>query len=255
MLKIILARLQQGHQTMKYPDGPPPKLSDRFRGRPTLNAARCPADCNACVRACPTGAIAIRDNQLHLDMGKCLFCSDCVNACPDHAISYSNDYRLAARKRQDLIIAQDQQSPHLAEALDGKLKKLFGRSLKLRQVSAGGCNACEADTNVLNTLAWDLGRFGIQFVASPRHADGLLITGPVTQNMLLALKKTYDAVPDPKIVITVGACAVSGGPYIDHEQAKNGADTIVPVDLYIPGCPPHPLTILDGLLRLLDRFK
>ena len=152
--------------------------------------------------------------------------------------------------------SSDQQPAQLcAVALDKNLKKLFGRSLKLRQVSAGGCNACEADTNVLNTLAWDLGRFGIQFVASPRHADGLLITGPVTRNMQLALKKTYDAVPEPKIVIAVGACAISGGPYIDHEQVNNGAEAVVPVDLYIPGCPPHPLTILDGLLRLLDRLQ
>jgi Ni,Fe-hydrogenase III small subunit len=162
---------------------------------------------------------------------------------------------MAVRNRKDLVITENQQALNLAEQMGADLKKLFGRSLKLRQVSAGGCNACEADTNVLNTLAWDLGRFGIQFVASPRHADGLLITGPVTLNMQLALKKTYDAVPDPKIVIAVGACAISGGPYIDHEQVKNGAESVVPVDLYIPGCPPHPLTILDGLLRFLGKLK
>ena len=143
----------------------------------------------------------------------------------------------------------------LAAALAEKLRKLFGRSLRLRQVSAGGCNACEADTNVLGTIGWDLGRFGIQFVASPRHADGLLITGPVTQAMVLALKKTYDAVPDPKIVIAVGACAIAGGPFVGHPQVNNGANAVLPVDLFIPGCPPHPLTILDGLLRLLDRLE
>jgi Ni,Fe-hydrogenase III small subunit len=117
------------------------------------------------------------------------------------------------------------------------------------QVSAGGCNACEADVNVLSTIAFDLGRFGIQIVASPRHADGLLITGPVTENMKLALEKTYRTLPPPRIVIAVGACAISGGPYIDQPEAHNGAG-IVPVDLFIPGCPPHPLTILDGVLRI-----
>lgn len=133
------------------------------------------------------------------------------------------------------------------------IRRLFGRSLKLREVSAGGCNACEADTNVLNTLVWDLGRFGIQFVASPRHADGILITGPVTRNMELALRKTYEAVPAPKIVIAVGACAISGGLYPPSEAVVGGAAAIVPVDLFVPGCPPHPLTILDGLLRLLGK--
>jgi Ni,Fe-hydrogenase III small subunit len=143
----------------------------------------------------------------------------------------------------------------LAEALNEEIKNILGRSLKLRQVCAGGCNACEADTNVLSTVVYDLGRFGVQFVASPRHADGLLITGPVTSNMKLALEKTYEAVPDPRIVIAVGACAISGGPYIDLPVVHNGADAVVPVDLYVPGCPPHPLTILDGLLRLLGRVK
>jgi Ni,Fe-hydrogenase III small subunit len=130
-------------------------------------------------------------------------------------------------------------------------KKFYGRSLKLRQVSAGGCGACEADSNVLGTPAWDMGRFGIQFVASPRHADALLITGPVTQNMRLALEKTYAALPDPRIVIACGSCAINGGPFADHPEVHNGASSVVPVDLYIPGCPPHPLTILDGLLRLM----
>jgi len=254
MLKVILARLQQGHRTMTYPDGPAPEMPDRFRGRPTIDAEKCVEGCRACVEACPTGAVALA-GDVRIDLGRCLFCTDCAKACPEHAIAYSNDYRLAVRQRQDLVMAHDQQVLRLAAELDAKLMQMFGRSLKLRQVSAGGCNACEADVNVLNTVGWDLGRFGIQFVASPRHADGLLITGPVTRNMELALRKTYDAVPEPRIVIAVGACAISGGPYIDHEQVHGGADAVVPVDLYIPGCPPHPLTILDGLLRLLDRVE
>jgi Ni,Fe-hydrogenase III small subunit len=159
---------------------------------------------------------------------------------------------MAVRRRDDLVLGRPgEEQVRLAGALDGKMRELFGRSLRLRQVSAGGCNACEADTNVLGTIGWDLGRFGIQFVASPRHADGLLITGCVSRNMELALRKTYEAVPAPKLVIAVGACAIAGGPFVGHPQIHNGAGAVVPVDLFIPGCPPHPLTILDGLLRLL----
>ena len=122
-------------------------------------------------------------------------------------------------------------------------------------MSAGGCGADEADLNVLGTIGWDIGRFGIQFVASPRHADGLVVTGPVSRNMELALRKTWEAVPEPKIVIAVGACAISGGPFAGNPEVRNGAGSVVPVDLFIPGWPPHPLTILDGLLRLLGRLE
>lgn len=253
MFKTLWTRLKQGHHTSRFPKEAP-KLSQRFRGLPMIDSSKCPQGCQDCAQSCPTDAITLKDSKIKLDLGRCLFCTDCVEACPEQSISYSQDYRLATTSRVNLIL-EEGRILKLAQAADQKIKKTFGRSLKLRQVSAGGCNGCEVETNVLNTLVFDLGRFGIQFVASPRHADGLLITGPVTENMKLALKKTYDAVPSPKIVIAVGACAISGGPYIHHPQVHNGADSTVPVDLYIPGCPPHPFTILDGLLRFLDNLK
>ena len=232
MIRALLERISQKHRTMAWPDGPPPALPSRYRGLPALDVSRCPDGCRACVDVCPTEAISVASGK---------------------AISFPPDYRLAVRAREDLTL--DGAALPLARALDARLLSLFGRSLKLRQVSAGGCNACEADVNVLGTIGWDLGRFGIQVVASPRHADGLLITGPVTRNMELALRKTWDAVPPPKIVIAVGACAISGGPFYDRPEQLGGAACAVPVDLFVPGCPPHPLTILDGLLRLLGRLE
>jgi len=163
------------------------------------------------------------------------------------------DYRLATRTRQDLVHAPAAGELRLAEALGGKLRRLFGRSLRFREVSAGGCNACEADSNVLSTVGWDLGRFGIQFVASPRHADALWVTGPVTRNMRLALEKTWEALPTPRLIVAVGACAIAGGPFRGHPEVCDGVSELLPVDLFVPGCPPHPLTILDGLLRLIGR--
>jgi len=253
MLNVIVSRLKQGHRTIAYPSGPAPELPDRFRGRPSIDPEKCLTGCRLCRDACPVKAIAVADT-VRIDMGKCLFCTECSAACPQQAISFTNEYRLAARNRQDLIVVPGQPGVLPDARLDDNLLSMFGRSLKLRQVSAAGCNACEADTNVLGTIGWDLGRFGIQFVASPRHADGVLITGPVSRNMRLALEKTVLAIPEPKIVIAVGACAIAGGPYADHAEVENGADNIVRANLYVPGCPPHPLTILDGLLRLLNRI-
>lgn len=252
----LLHRLKRGCETMAYPQGPPPPLPDRHGGALKLDSFKCAAGCTACLPVCPTQAITRPTGRpAVLDLGRCIFCDACVASCPSQAITHTNDHRMAVRRREDLLLgAPGMEQVRLATALEEKLRKLFGRSLRLRQVSTGGCNACEADTNVLGTIGWDLSRFGIQFVASPRHADGLLITGPVTQGMELALKKTYDAVPDPKLVIAVGACAIAGGPFVGHPQVNNGAANVLPVDLFIPGCPPHPLTILDGLLRLLDRL-
>ena len=224
MFKILKTRFKQGCRTILFPKALAPALPLRYRGRPI-----------------------VAEHNGDVDLGQMPF-------NPDSGITYSNDYRMAVSNREDLNLSKGKELV-LARALNDRMLKIFGRSLKLRQVSAGGCNACELDLNVLNTPVWDLSRFGIQFVASPRHADGILVTGPITKNMHEALLQTYEATPEPKIVIAIGACAISGGIFSDSPQVSKGLDTIIPVDLYIPGCPPHPLTILDGLLRLLDRLK
>ena len=252
MITAIRARLFQGHRTMRYPLEPV-SLPEYFRGYPRFSGTPCPPGCRECADICPVGAISCSPSRA-IDLGKCLFCTKCGMACPQESISFSNDACLATNRREELIAGPEHERK-LAKALDAKMLSLFGRSIKFREVSAGGCNACEADTNVLSTIGWDLGRFGIQFVASPRHADGLWLTGPVTQHMIEAIRITYEAIPAPKIVIACGACAISGGPFIDSPEVCNGIDTMLPVDLYIPGCPPHPLTILDGLLRLLNKIS
>lgn len=254
MLKALLTRARQGHRTMRYPDAAPPELPAHFRGAPAIDLTRCPKDCRVCVEACPTEAITVAGDNVALDLGRCIFCPECETACPEGAITFTSDYRLASRTRADLHVLAGHERA-LAGALDKKLRRLFGRSLKLRVVSAGDCNACAADVNVLSTIGWDIGRFGIQYVASPRHADGLLVMGPIPENMWLATRKTYDAIPSPKLVIAVGACAISGGIYAGNPEQHNGIESLLPVDLYIPGCPPHPLTILDGFLRLLGRIE
>jgi Ni,Fe-hydrogenase III small subunit/ferredoxin len=249
MYAILKSRIKQGCRTMDFPVAVE-SMPDRFRGLPHINEQSCKQRCKQCVEVCPVEAIS-KKKTIDIDLGRCTFCGQCQIVCPEKKIEFTRDYRLATRQREALILPEHRPQ---VEALQGEMKKLFGRSLKLRQVSAGGCNGCEVDTNVLATLAFDLGRFGIQIVASPRHADGLLVTGPVSHNMYTALQKTYDAVPSPKLVIATGACAISGGIFRDHEQVHNGVEGILPVDLYIPGCPPHPWTILDGLVRLMGRM-
>jgi len=251
MLKILRERFRQGHRTARYPKEVP-VLPERFRGAPRIDPVRCADGCRTCADSCPFGALELTARGPQLDLGRCLFCGDCAAACPHGALTFSQDHRLAARRREDLLAGP--QGHRLAGALDAEMRRLFGRSLKLRQVSAGGCNACEADLNVLNTLVFDLARFGIQFVASPRHADGLMVTGPVTENMRFALLETYAALPAPKLVIASGACAIGGGPFRGSPECHDGIGDLLPIDLYIPGCPPHPYTALDGLLRLLGRL-
>lgn len=250
MWGILKNRFKQGYRTCRYPEEKP-VLPERFRGRPVLkNMQASPDGMDPSKDA--TNALSLK-NSLEVDAGKLLFNEDILHAMPPGSLAYSTDYRMAVSKREDLILKENEIK--LASALGQKMKKLFGRSLKLREVCAGSCNGCDLEIQALGNVVFDLSRFGIQFVASPRHADGLMITGPVTKNMEEALKKTYEAVPAPKIVIAVGACAISGGPFYGSPEVKDGVDGLIPVDLYVPGCPPHPFTILDGLLRLLGRLE
>ena len=253
MLNMLLARLRQGRRTMSFPP-PANALPERFRGRPVLARERCAAAPPTCGAERSTAALRHEAGEQPLiDLGASLFCPEETQACPAGALRFGPEYAMATRTRADLVTPTGQ--VRLASALDDRARRLFGRSLRLRSVSAGGCNGCEAELVALGNVVFDLARFGVQFVASPRHADGLVVTGAVSRNMLEALEKTYRAMPEPRLVIAVGACAISGGPFRGSPEVLDGVPGSIPVDLYIPGCPPHPLTLVDGILRLLGRLE
>ena len=253
MLRFFRTRMQQGTRTSSFP-GESPEFPERFRGRPALDATRCAGDCRACRDAMPSELLVLgEDGSPRLDVGDCLFAPEEVSACVHGAISFTRDHRLAARTRDDLVTPDG--TLRLADALEASARRLFGRSLRLRSVVAGSCGGCEAELVALGNVVFDLARFGVQFVASPRHADGIVITGAVSRNMESAVHATYDAVPDPRLVIAVGACAINGGPFRGSPEVGDGVPADVPVDLWVPGCPPHPITLLDGLLRLLGRLE
>jgi len=233
MFDLIRARLAQGTPTVAFPSEDV-AFPERFRGRPTL----------------------VRDGELSdatLDLGACLFAPEDAVDEAGRQVTFSHNYHLASRTRAGLVSHDGQIDP--PAALDERMRKLLGRSLRLRSVAAGSCNGCEAELIATSNIIFDMARFGVEFVASPRHADGILITGTVNANMREALERTYAAVPDPRIVVAVGACAASGGPFRGSAAAGSGVPLNIPVDLWIAGCPPHPLTILDGLLHLLGRIE
>jgi Ni,Fe-hydrogenase III small subunit/formate hydrogenlyase subunit 6/NADH:ubiquinone oxidoreductase subunit I len=251
MLRFLRTRLQQGTRTAEFPREQL-EFPERFRGRPSFDPTRCEGGCRACRAALPSAVLIEQEGRMALDVGACLFAPEEASTCPAGAIRFSKDHRMAVGAR-DALIAPDGELA-LAQALEGKMRRLFGRSLRLRSVAAGSCNGCEAELVALGNVVFDLARFGVQFVASPRHADGIVISGAISRNMESALYATYEAVPDPRLVIAVGACAINGGPFRGSPEVADGVPADIPVDLWVPGCPPHPFTLLDGLLRLLGRL-
>ena len=243
MLKLISTRINQGYRTSPYPKKDI-LLHHSYRGRPKINRDCDPELAERCASACPQDAINPKKGLI--DLGRCVFCGLCERLSEGNFIKFTTNFELGVADADHLLF--DGNFPDLAAHSKQHFKKLFGRSLQLREVSAAGCNCCEADTNVLTTPFFDLSRFGIDFVASPRHADGVFVTGPVSRNMKTALLDTYAAVPSPKVVIATGSCALSGGPFRGSSEIVSLTD-LLEVDLFIPGCPPHPLTILSAMLK------
>jgi Ni,Fe-hydrogenase III small subunit/formate hydrogenlyase subunit 6/NADH:ubiquinone oxidoreductase subunit I len=211
--------------------------------------------------------------RVTVDYGLCVFCGQCADVSPDGAVRVTTGFELATHSRASLILTADYtlnpdgthrqlMAVHQSEATAGDwggkvgeaIRETLGRSLAIRQVDAGSCNGCEMEIAALNNPIHDIERFGIHFVASPRHADMLLVTGPVTRNMELALEKTCAATPDPKVIVAVGACGISGGIFGTNYASRGGVDATIPVDVYIPGCPPRPEALLYGILLAVGRL-
>ena len=280
MFKILQKTFKAGIATADYPRIAP-QLAEQFRGCPEFDFDAW-SDVRPAAEACPTGAIAFRDRGgvrlVTVDYGRCIFCGECEAASAASAVRISpvrmtRHFELATTDRRDLVLTAeytlhpDGSHAELKSATSGPsaeksgkriaaaIRKLLGRSLSIRQVDAGSCNGCEQEIAALNNPVHDIERFGIHFVASPRHADMLLVTGPVTRNMELALRKTWAATPDPKVVVAVGACGISGGIFGTNYASLGGVDAVIPVDVYVPGCPPRPEALLDGILLALGQVR
>jgi Ni,Fe-hydrogenase III small subunit/formate hydrogenlyase subunit 6/NADH:ubiquinone oxidoreductase subunit I len=283
MFKILQKTIKTGTVTVNYP-AQPAEISQHFRGQPSFDFEKF-KDARPAAEVCPTGAISVTDKgdsrRVTVDYGLCIFCGLCAEAASGQAVRVTQEFELATADRRSLVLTaeyklnadgthhglskvdrQPLNAEPEVEALGQKTRatihKILGRSLAIREVDAGSCNGCELEIVALNNPVYDIERFGIQFVASPRHADMLLVTGPVTRNMELALLKTYRAMAEPKLVVAVGACGISGGIFGENYASLGSVDKIVPVDVYIPGCPPRPQALLHGILlavgRLAERF-
>ncbi len=237
MFKVFKKMIQYPRLTQGYPEKPID--SSLFIGKPVIDGSKC-TKCGECSKRCPSGAIAENPETRipEIDYKTCVFCTLCEEICPAGAAVMTTEFELA----------------ELGELAEKEIKKILGRSLQIREVDAGSCNGCDYEINALNNPFNDIERFGIHFVASPRHADMLLVTGCAARNMELALRKTYEAVPDPKLVVAVGACACSGGIFKDTYAVKEGIGSIVPVNVFVPGCPPRPQAILYGILKAIEKI-
>lgn len=266
MFEVLRKLIQYPRVTLKYPAEP--LDVPIIPGRPEFIKGDC-SFCGECAKRCPAGAISInrKKKEIGINLDMCIFCYLCQEICPAGAVKMTAEFELAQKDRQALkaghltadslpeCAAVEPSLEVIGKRVGERVKELFGRSLQIREVDAGSCNGCDYEINALNNPFNDLERFGIHFVASPRHADMLLVTGSPARNMEQALLKTYHATPDPKMVVAVGACACSGGIFRDSYAAGNGIDSFLPVDAYIPGCPPRPQAILYGILKALDRVK
>ena len=279
MFKIIQKTIRTGIVTKAYP-AELAQVSEHFRGRPDFDFEKW-TDARPAAEVCPTGAISLRDSndsrEVTVDYGLCVFCGLCAEASPDNAVRITQEFELATKNRHNLVLTaeytlnadgtnqqigavhrgsgnREADAENVGQKAREKIYKLLGRSLAIREVDAGSCNGCEVEIVALNNPIHDIERFGIQFVASPRHADMLLVTGPVTRNMELALLKTFRAMPEPKVVVAVGACGISGGIFGANYASLGGVDNVIPVDVYIPGCPPRPQALLHGILLAVGRL-
>lgn len=251
-----LIGLMQGNATATWPLGEGSDGQDGVVGMPHYHAELCATGCQACADVCPTQAITMSRSaedggHLEIDYGRCVVCQLCTEVCPEGAMTQSSDWAFGARDRGDLVW---QRHPRASDVAQTSSRSGFRRSLHIRHVDAGSCNGCESELQALNNPFYNLHRLGIFFTASPRFADLLLVTGPVTYAMLEPLRAAYDAMPEPRWVMAVGTCAVSGGIAEGGYAGGHGLEGIFPVDVYLPGCPPNPAAIIHALLMFLDRM-
>ena len=248
--------LQKGKATTPWPKEGQQAGQEGVLGMPRFEPERCDASCNECAAVCPTSAITVEPGKagkerLAVDYGRCIVCQLCVEACPAEAAVASFDWAFGTRDRTDLLLSGATSVSKKVEVPASR--EGFRRSLHIRHVDAGSCNGCESELQALNNPFYNLHRLGIFFTPSPRFADLLLVTGPVTYAMHEPLRRAYAAMPEPRWVMAVGTCAVSGGIAGGGYACGNGLEGVLPVDLYLPGCPPNPAAIIDALLMFLDR--